>query len=167
MQIVDENGDEVPPGTVGEIVVRGEHVMLGYWNKPEETADALRDGWMHTGDGGYMDERGYIFIADRIKDMIITGGENVYSTEVESAVASHPAVAQVAVIGVPDAEWGERVHAVVALAPDTTLTLDELREHCRSQIAGYKCPRSFDVVTEFPISGAGKILKRELRARYL
>ena len=122
---------------------------------------------MSTGDGAYMDERGYIFIADRIKDMIISGGENVYSTEVESTVASHPAVAQVAVIGVPDADWGERVHAVVTLVPGADLTIEELRAHCRSQIAGYKCPRSFDVVSEFPISGAGKILKRELRARYL
>jgi len=167
VKIVDENGEQVPARTVGEIVVRGEHIMMGYWNKPAETADALREGWLYTGDGAYLDERGYIFIADRIKDMIITGGENVFSTEVESAVASHPAVTQVAVIGIPDTNWGERVHAVVTLAPDATLTLDELREHCRSQIAGYKCPRSFDVVTEFPISGAGKILKRELRARYL
>jgi acyl-CoA synthetase (AMP-forming)/AMP-acid ligase II len=167
VRIVDTDGDEVPPGTVGEIVVAGEHVMLGYWNKPEETAAALRDGWMYTGDGGYMDERGYVFIADRIKDMIISGGENVYSTEVESAVASHPAIAQVAVIGVPDADWGERVHAVVILVPGAEVTLDELRDHCRGQIAGYKCPRSFDIVTEFPISGAGKILKRDLRARYV
>ncbi|HEY5854312.1 MAG TPA: long-chain fatty acid--CoA ligase [Aldersonia sp.] len=167
VKIVDENGDEVATRSVGEIVVRGEHIMMGYWNKPAETADALRDGWLHTGDGAYLDERGYIFIADRIKDMIISGGENVYSTEVESAVASHPAVVQVAVIGIPDAEWGERVHAVVALAPGATLAIDELRTHCRSQIAGYKCPRSLDVVTEFPISGAGKILKRELRTRFL
>jgi acyl-CoA synthetase (AMP-forming)/AMP-acid ligase II len=167
VRIVDEQGNEVPRGTVGEIVVRGEHVMTGYWNKPEETAAGLRDGWLHTGDGGSMDERGYIFIADRIKDMIISGGENVYSTEVESAVASHAAVAQVAVIGVPDAEWGERVHAVVSLVPGGELTIEELRAHCRSQIAGYKCPRSLDIVTEFPISGAGKILKRELRARYV
>jgi acyl-CoA synthetase (AMP-forming)/AMP-acid ligase II len=167
VKIVDEEGNEAPRGTVGEIVVKGEHVMQGYWNKPEETAAALRDGWMHTGDGGYMDERGYIYIADRIKDMIISGGENVYSTEVEGAVASHPAVAQVAVIGVPDADWGERVHAVVSLVPGAELTVEGLRDHCRSQIAGYKCPRSLDVVTEFPISGAGKILKRELRARYV
>jgi acyl-CoA synthetase (AMP-forming)/AMP-acid ligase II len=166
VRIVDAEGNEVPRGTVGEIVVKGEQVMMGYWNKPEETAEALREGWMYTGDGGFMDERGYLFIADRIKDMIISGGENVYSTEVESAVASHPAVAQVAVIGIPDAEWGERVHAMVILAPGAELTLDQLRSHCRAQIAGYKCPRSFDVVTEFPISGAGKVLKRELRARY-
>jgi acyl-CoA synthetase (AMP-forming)/AMP-acid ligase II len=167
VKIVDPDGNEVPRGTVGEITIAGGHVMLGYWNKPEETAAALRDGWMYTGDGGYMDERGYIFIADRIKDMIISGGENVYSTEVEGAVASHPAVAQVAVIGVPDADWGERVHAVISLVPGAELTIEELRDHCRSQIAGYKCPRSLDVVTEFPISGAGKILKRELRARYV
>jgi acyl-CoA synthetase (AMP-forming)/AMP-acid ligase II len=167
VKIVDADGNEVPRGTVGEITIAGGHVMLGYWNKPEETAAALRDGWMYTGDGGYMDERGYIFIADRIKDMIISGGENVYSTEVEGAVASHPAIAQVAVIGVPDADWGERVHAVISLVPGAELTIEELRDHCRSQIAGYKCPRSLDVVTEFPISGAGKILKRELRARYV
>ncbi len=167
VRIVDPLGNPVSHGTVGEIVVSGDHVMLGYWNKPAETAEALRDGWMHTGDGAWMDEHGYIFIADRIKDMIITGGENVYSTEVENAIASHPSVAQVAVIGIPDAEWGERVHAVVILAPGAELTVEELRQHCRNQIAGYKCPRSLDFVTEFPISGAGKILKRELRARYV
>jgi acyl-CoA synthetase (AMP-forming)/AMP-acid ligase II len=167
VRIVDEDGQEVPRGTVGEIIVRGEHIMAGYWNKPEETVAALRDGWLYTGDGAYMDERGYIFIADRIKDMIISGGENIYSTEVENAVASHPAVAQVAVIGVPHAHWGERVHAVVILVPGADLTIEDLRTHCRSQIAGYKCPRSFDVVSEFPVSGAGKILKRELRARYV
>ncbi|HEY7008570.1 MAG TPA: long-chain fatty acid--CoA ligase [Jatrophihabitantaceae bacterium] len=167
VKIVDPQGDEVPRGTVGEIIVGGEHVMKGYWNKPVETAEALRGGWMHTGDGGFMDERGYVFIADRIKDMIITGGENVYSTEVEAAVATHPAVAQVAVIGLPDADWGERVHAVVSVVDGAELTIDDLRAHCREQIAGYKCPRSLDIVTEFPISGAGKVLKRELRARYL
>jgi acyl-CoA synthetase (AMP-forming)/AMP-acid ligase II len=167
VKIVDESGVEVPRGTVGEIIVSGEHIMTGYWNKPDETAAALHDGWLYTGDGAYMDERGYIFIADRIKDMIISGGENIYSTEVESAVSTHPAVAQVAVIGLPDADWGERVHAVVTLVPGSELTIEELRAHCRSQIAGYKCPRTFDVVSEFPISGAGKILKRDLRARYV
>jgi len=167
VRIVDKDGEEVPRGTVGEIIVRGEHIMSGYWNKPEETAAALHGGWLYTGDGAYMDERGYIFIADRIKDMIISGGENIYSAEVESAVATHPAVAQVAVIGIADADWGERVHAVVTLVPGADLTVEDLRAHCRSQIAGYKCPRSLDVVSEFPISGAGKILKRELRARYV
>ena len=115
--------------------------MLGYWNRPEETATALRGGWMHTGDGGYLDEDGYLFVVDRIKDMIVSGGENVYSAEVENALARHPAVAACAVIGVPDERWGERVHAVVVTAPGATTTADELRAHCRELIAGYKCPR--------------------------
>ena len=166
VKIVDAEDNEVERGVVGEICVSGDHVMLGYWKKPDETAHALRGGWMHTGDGGYMDEDGYVYIADRIKDMIITGGENVYSIEVENVVARHPSVAACAVIGVPDEEWGERVHTVVILLPGKELTLEELRDHCRSEIAGYKCPRSLDIVEEFPMSGAGKILKRELRRQY-
>ena len=137
--------------------------MQGYWNKPEETALALRDGWMHTGDAGYLDERGYLFVVDRIKDMIITGGENVYSTEVENALTKHPSVATCAVIGLPDDIWGEKVHAVVVLRVGETVSEQELSEFCRDQIAGYKIPRSFAFVDSLPISGAGKILKRELR----
>jgi acyl-CoA synthetase (AMP-forming)/AMP-acid ligase II len=167
VKIVDENGDEVPRGTVGEIVAAGDHVMLGYWKQPEATAEAVRAGWMHTGDGGYMDERGYVYVVDRIKDMIISGGENVYSIEVENVVARHPAIAQVAVIGVPDEIWGERVHAVVTLAPGSALDLDELRDFCKQEIAGYKAPRSLEIVEQLPLSGAGKILKRTLRAQYL
>jgi acyl-CoA synthetase (AMP-forming)/AMP-acid ligase II len=167
VKIVDENGDEVPRGTVGEIVAAGDHVMLGYWKQPEATAEAVRAGWMHTGDGGYMDERGYVYVVDRIKDMIISGGENVYSIEVENVVARHPAIAQVAVIGVPDEIWGERVHAVVTLAPGSALDLDELRDFCKQDIAGYKAPRSLEIVEQLPLSGAGKILKRTLRAHYL
>jgi acyl-CoA synthetase (AMP-forming)/AMP-acid ligase II len=166
VKIVDENGDEVPRGTVGEIVAAGEHVMLGYWKQPEATAEAVRAGWMHTGDGGYMDEHGYVYVVDRIKDMIISGGENVYSIEVENVVAKHPAIAQVAVIGVPDEIWGERVHAVVALAPGSALDLDELRDFCKQEIAGYKAPRSLEIVERLPMSGAGKILKRTLRAQH-
>ena len=166
VKIVDENGDEVPRGTVGEIVAAGDHVMLGYWKQPEATAEAVRVGWMHTGDGGYMDERGYVYVVDRIKDMIISGGENVYSIEVENVVARHPAIAQVAVIGVPDETWGERVHAVVTLAPGSALDLDELRDFCKQDIAGYKAPRSLEIVEQLPLSGAGKILKRTLRAQY-
>ncbi len=166
VKIVDEHGAEVPRGTVGEIVAAGEHVMLGYWKQPEATAEAVRAGWMHTGDGGYMDERGYVYVVDRIKDMIISGGENVYSIEVENVVAKHPAIAQVAVIGVPDEIWGERVHAVVALAPGSALELDELRDFCKQEIAGYKAPRSLEIVERLPLSGAGKILKRTLRAQY-
>jgi acyl-CoA synthetase (AMP-forming)/AMP-acid ligase II len=140
--------------------------MLGYWNRPEETAAALRGGWMHTGDGGYLDERGYLFVVDRIKDMIVSGGENVYSAEVENALAKHPDVAACAVIGVPDERWGERVHAVVVRAPEGQVDEQGLREFCREHIAGYKVPRSMEFVVELPMSGAGKILKRELRKAY-
>ena len=166
VRIVDDNDQEVPRGEVGEIVVRGPNVMVGYWNKPEETAAALIDGWMHTGDGGRMDENGYVFVVDRIKDMIVTGGENVYSAEVENAVCLHPAVAACAVIGVPDDEWGERVHAVVVLKPEGSLELEELREHVKAKIAGYKSPRSMEIMDALPVSGAGKVLKRELRQMY-
>lgn len=166
VRIVDAGDNEVPRGEVGEVVARGDNVMLGYWNRPQETAAAVRDGWMHTGDGAWMDENGYIFIVDRIKDMIITGGENVYSAEVENALAGHPAVAACAVIGVPDADWGERVHAVVVLLPGRQATADEIRTHCKTLIAGYKAPRSVDFVDALPMSGAGKILKRDLRKQY-
>ncbi|GAC1606907.1 MAG: long-chain fatty acid--CoA ligase [Ramlibacter sp.] len=163
VKIVDPQGSEVPRGTVGEVVVRGPNVMQGYWNKPELTAAAVRDGWMHTGDGAWMDEDGFIFIADRLKDMIISGGENVYSAEVENALAQHPAVAACAVIGVPSAEWGESVHAVAVLKPGQAATAGELIAQCKSLIAGYKCPRSVDFVDALPMSGAGKVLKTKLR----
>jgi acyl-CoA synthetase (AMP-forming)/AMP-acid ligase II len=171
VRIVGDDDTELPRGEIGEIVVRGGHVMAGYWGNPEETAAALRGGWMHTGDAGYLDENGYVFVVDRIKDMIVSGGENVYSVEVENALARHPAVATCAVIGVPDERWGERVHAVVVLAagqhgPEKTGLDDELREFCKSLIGGYKIPRSFEVVDELPLSAAGKVLKRELRAKY-
>jgi len=165
VRVVDENDVEVPRGTVGEIVARGGATMLGYWQKPEETADALRGGWMHTGDGGYMDEDGYVFVVDRIKDMIITGGENVYSVEVENVVSKHPAIAAVAIIGLPDEQWGERVHAVVVLQPDQSVTLDEIQAVARDHIAGYKIPRSLSFVEALPLSAQGKVLKRDLRLR--
>ena len=164
--IVDDEGREVPRGTVGEVVARGPGLMHGYWNKPEETAKAIKDGWMHTGDGGYMDEEGYVFIADRIKDMIVTGGENVYSVEVENAVAKHPAVMQCAVIGVPDDKWGEIVHATVVLKPGMTLDLPGLQEHCKPLIANYKLPRVLEVLDSLPVSGAGKVLKNKLREKH-
>ena len=166
VRIVDENGREVRRGTIGEVVVRGDHVMLGYWNRPEETKRALVGGWMHTGDGAYMDECGYVFVVDRLKDMIVSGGENVYSAEVENALAKHPAVAGCAVIGVPDQDWGERVHALVVPTEGANVSADELRAHCKAVIAGYKAPRSIEFVDHLPISGAGKILKHDLRARY-
>jgi acyl-CoA synthetase (AMP-forming)/AMP-acid ligase II len=166
VRIVGDDDTELPRGEVGEITVRGGHVMSGYWGKPEETAAALRDGWMHTGDAGYMDDRGYVFVVDRLKDMIVSGGENVYSVEVENALARHPAVATCAVIGIPDERWGERVHAVVVLAAGQQADQDDLREFCKSLIGGYKIPRSFEVVDELPLSAAGKVLKRQLRAKY-
>jgi len=141
-------------------------VSAGGRNKPEQTAAALRGGWMHTGDAGYLDDRGYLFIVDRLKDIIITGGENVYSAEVENALAGHPAVAACAVIGLPDPQWGERVHAVVVLQPGREATGEQLREFCRGQVAGYKLPRSIAFVDALPISGAGKVLKRELRKQH-
>ena len=164
IRIADEDDREVPRGTVGQIIVRGPIVMQGYWNQPAPTAEALRGGWMHTGDGGYMDDEGFVFVVDRIKDMIITGGENVYSAEVENAIYQHPAVAMCAVIGVPDEQWGERVHAVVQVKPGQTITDAAIMAHCRERIAGYKCPRSVNVRTEpLPLSGAGKVLKTVLR----
>ena len=166
VRIVDPEDREVTRGAVGEIVVRGGNVMLGYWRRPGETEAALRGGWMHTGDAGRMDADGYIYVVDRIKDMIITGGENVYSTEVENALAAHPAVANCAVIGAPDEHWGERVHAVVVLKPSAHVTAEELRKHTKSLIAGYKVPRMIEFVDVLPVSPAGKILKSELRARY-
>jgi long-chain acyl-CoA synthetase len=167
VKIVDPAGGTVAPGVVGEIVARGDVVMMGYWERSEETRAAIRDGWMHTGDGGYMDEDGYVYIVDRIKDMIVTGGENVYSAEVENCVAQHPAVAQCAVIGIPDDQWGEAVHAVVMRKSGIAVTEEEIVSFCKDRIAGYKCPRSVHIQDEMlPLSGAGKILKRELRKPY-
>lgn len=163
VKVVDADGNEVPRGTVGEVAVRGPGVMLGYWNKPDLTAAAVRNGWMHTGDGGRMDEHGYLYIVDRIKDMIVTGGENVYSAEVENVLAQHPAVGACAVIGIPSEQWGEAVHAVVVLKPGASATEEELAAHCRGQIAHYKCPRSFEFRAALPMTGAGKIQKTELR----
>jgi acyl-CoA synthetase (AMP-forming)/AMP-acid ligase II len=167
IRIVDEEGNDCPLGTSGEIVVRGPHTMIGYWNKPEETAKALRDGWVYTGDAGLFDDDGYLYIVDRLKDMVVTGGENVFTTEVENAVISHDAVQDVAVIGIPHEEWGEAVHAIVILHPGQTVTEREIVEHCRATIAGYKLPKSVSFRDEpMPLSGAGKVLKTELRKPY-
>jgi acyl-CoA synthetase (AMP-forming)/AMP-acid ligase II len=164
IRILDDDLAEVPCGDVGQIAVKGPITMLGYWNKPEVTAETIRDGWLLTGDAGYMDDDGFIFLMDRLKDMVISGGENVYSAEVENALGQHPAVATSAVIGIPSDEWGEAVHAIVILNPDATVTDDELKAHCHTLIAGFKCPRSIEYRTEtFPLSGANKVLKTELR----
>ena len=164
VRIVGEGGVDCAEGVSGEIVVRGPHTMQGYWNKPEQTEQALKDGWVFTGDAGYLDDEGYLFIVDRVKDMVVTGGENVFTTEVENAVLSHDAVLDVAVIGIPDEEWGEAVHAIVILHPDQTVTTKELQDHCRERIAGYKLPKGITFREEpLPLSGAGKVLKIELR----
>lgn len=156
--------EEVPRGDVGEICARGSNVMMGYWGLEDATAEALKGGWLHTGDMGYMDDDGFVFLVDRAKDMIISGGENVYSIEVEDAIYQHSAVRECAVIGIPSDKWGESVHAVVVLKDDVALDESTLIEHCREYIAGYKCPRSIEITKEpLPISGAGKILKNELR----
>lgn len=163
VRIVDADGKELPRGTVGEVAVRSAGVMMGYWNKAAETAAAIRDGWMYTGDGGYMDEDGFVFIVDRIKDMIVTGGENVYSAEVENALAKHPSIAMCAVIGIPDDKWGESVHAVVVLKSGAKADEEDITSHCKTLIANYKCPRSIEFRSELPLSGAGKLLKYKLR----
>ncbi len=164
VMIADENDNEVPRQVVGEVLTRGPHVMLGYWKMPELTETTLRHGWMHTGDMAYMDDDGFIYIVDRNKDMIISGGENVYSTEVETALYEHTAVKECAVIGIPHEQWGEQVHAVVVLHDNQQITEEELINHCKDLIAGYKCPRSISFREQpLPLSGAGKILKTELR----
>lgn len=163
VRIVGLDDEELPRGEIGEIVARGPTVMLGYWQMPEATAEALRGGWMHTGDLGRMDADGYVTVVDRLKDMIITGGENVYSAEVESALATHPQVGNVAVVAVPDPKWGERVHAVIVPRDDAPLGAEALIAHCRGTLAGYKIPRSFAFVDALPLSAAGKVLKNVLR----
>lgn len=167
LMIADAAGHPLPVGAVGEILVRGPGVMLGYWNQPDLTAEALRGGWMHTGDGGRIDDHGILYVVDRMKDMIVSGGENIFSVEVESVLAEHPDVAQVAVIGVPDPRWGERVHAVILPRDGVRPSGDALARHCRARIADYKCPRSFEFRDEpLPLSAAGKILKADLRRPY-
>jgi long-chain acyl-CoA synthetase len=168
MRIVDPAGrGDCATGEVGEVWLRAPNVMAGYYNRPAETAAALMpDGWLRTGDGGYRDEDGYLFLTDRIKDMIVSGGENIYPVEVEEVLAQHPGVTDVAVIGVLDERWGETVMALVVLAPDAMVGGDELVAFARERLARYKLPRSVKFVAELPRSPAGKVLKRELRARY-
>ena len=167
LSIQDADGNRLPQGGIGEVCAQGGNFMVGYWNRPEATDEVFRDGWYHTGDAGYLDPEGYLFLVDRVKDMVVTGGENVYSAEVENAVGSHPAVMQVAVIGIPDDRWGEAVHAIVVLHPGASATAEELIAHARQTIGGYKVPKSVEFRTEpIPLSGALKPLKRELRRPY-
>lgn len=167
LRVVDETGHELPAGRPGELVARGANVTPGYWNNPAETAATFRDGLFRTGDVGYQDASGYVYILDRIKDMIVTGGENVYCAEVEAVLYTHPAVREAAVFGIPDPQWGELVMACVALKAGATLTAPELMAHCRESLAGYKIPRRIEFADgELPKSGTGKILKRLLRERF-
>lgn len=168
IRIVADDGAACAGGATGEIEIRGPLVMKGYWNNPEATANAMRGDWLRTGDLGRVDTAGRAFLVDRKKDMIITGGENVYSAEVEAVLRSHPEVDDCAVVGVPDSMWGERVHAIVVVAAGRTPDGDTLIRHCRSRLAGYKCPRSIELRTEpLPLSGAGKVAKATLRAEVI
>ncbi len=166
LRIVDGDDRPVPLGTVGEICGRGPQMLRCYWNLPEATDAALRGGWMHTGDAGRMDADGYVFIQDRVKDMIVSGGENIYPREVEEALFEHPAIADAAVIGIPDDTFGEAVKAVVVLREGTTATADEIIDFCRGRLGGYKRPRSVDFLPVLPRNPSGKVLKRELREPY-
>jgi acyl-CoA synthetase (AMP-forming)/AMP-acid ligase II len=167
LKIVDEEGNDLGPGEAGEVYARGGNFMQGYLKLPEETARAFRDGWYASGDVGYLDEKGYLFLVDRAKDMIISGGENIYSVEVENAIASHPEILQVAVIGIPSEQWGEAVHAICVVQEGSTLTAEDVIAHARTSIGGYKVPRSVDFRTEpLPLSGAMKVLKKDLRAPF-
>jgi acyl-CoA synthetase (AMP-forming)/AMP-acid ligase II len=166
VQIVDEADNPLSAGETGEIVVRGPQVMRGYWRLPEATNDALRNGWMHTGDAGYMDDEGYVYVQDRIKDMIVSGGENIYPREVEEILFQHAAIADAAVIGVPDARWGEMVKAIVVQRSGHVVSAEEIIEFCRGKLGGYKLPRSVDFVAGLPRNASGKVLKRELREPY-
>ena len=168
VEVVDEDLKVLPIDIVGQIRVRGSNAMLGYWNLPDVTEATIVDGWVLTGDAGYLDDQGYLFLVDRVKDMIVSGGENVYSVEVENAIMEHPGIAQCAVIGVPHDTWVEAVHAFVVPRAGFDISEKEIVKHCHGYIAGYKCPRTVDVREEpLPLSGAGKILKRELREAYL
>ena len=167
LQVLDESGEQVEAGTRGELAARGANIMRGYWNNPEDSRLAFRDAWFRTGDIGYQDSHGYFYILDRLKDMIVTGGENVYSGEVEAIIYAHPAVREAAVFGIPDPKWGELVMACVVPKPGMALTLEELVAHCRQSLASYKIPRRVEFLdTELPKSGSGKILKRMLRERF-
>ena len=163
VRIVDDQDVDVPDGQVGEVVCRGPALMDRYWNAPEATAEAMRSGWMHTGDLGYRDDEGYLFVTDRKKDMIVSGGENVYPREVEDVLFQHPGVLEAAVIGVPDERWGERVHAVLVPRPDNQLDADDVLGFARQRLAAYKVPKSAEFAAELPKNATGKVLKTVLR----
>jgi len=166
IKCVDEDGNEVPQGEVGEILIKSGFVMKGYWKRDEATAEAIKDGWFRTGDAGYFDDEGFLYIHDRVKDMIVSGGENVYPAEVENGLFGHPDIADVAVIGVPDEKWGECVKAIIVAKPGTTPNEADIIAYAKTKIAGYKCPKSVDVVEALPRNASGKVLRRQLREPY-
>lgn len=166
VRIVNEKGEKVPPSDIGEILIRGENVMKGYWKDPQATAEVLKDGWLYTGDLARMDEDGFVYIVDRKKEMIISGGFNIYPREVEQAIESHPGVKEVAVIGVPDPVWGEAVKALIVAKPGVMISADEIIDRCRERIASYKKPKSIEFVSDLPKNFQGKILKRSLREEH-
>ncbi len=166
VEVIDAQGRALPPRAVGEIRIHSPANMLGYWKRPDATAETLRDGWVHTGDAGFLDEEGFLFVSDRVKDMICTAGENVYPAEIESVLCGHPAVAEAAVIGIPDERWGEQVKALLVLKPGAKATARELLAFARPQLADFKLPRSFDFVDALPRTPSGKIQKSKLRAPY-
>lgn len=166
VRVVDNEDRDVKPGEIGEIVFRGPYVMTGYWNDPEKTAETMRGGWLHSGDMATLDERGYLTIVDRKKDLIISGGANISSREVEEIIYWHPAVREASVVSKPDEEWGEVPHAFVSLHPGKSLRVEELIAFCRERLSGYKCPRSIEIIEELPKNALGKILKTELRSRF-
>ena len=161
--IVDANGRGLPAGQAGEVLVRSPWMFTGYWNKPDATTTAIVDGWYHTGDAGVLDKDGNLFLVDRLKDMIVSGGENIYSAEVERALAAHPSVQSVAVVGAPDEKWGERVVAFVVAYPDKPVDVSDLVIHCRGLIAGYKVPKEIHLMTDLPQTASGKVQKAALR----
>jgi long-chain acyl-CoA synthetase len=167
VRVVDEQNKDVEPGKVGEIIAQSESIMVEYWKRPKETSETIVDGWLHTGDLGYYDEKGFIYIVDRKKDMIVTGGENVYSREVEDVLYKHPGISEAAVVGIPDPVWVERVHAVIVMKEGIQATQEEIIAFCKSHLASYKSPKSADFVDSLPKNPQGKILKKEIRAKYL
>ena len=167
LRIVDDQGKTLPTGEIGEILARGPQVMKGYWKREEATAKTVVDGWLHTGDAGYLDDEGYLYIKDRVKDLVISGGENIYPAEVENTLMSHPAIADAAVIGVPDETWGEVPLAVLVAGDQGRISLEELTIHCRKTLAGFKVPKHLEYVDMLPRNPSGKILKKELRASIL
>ncbi len=166
LRVVDEDDNDVPVGEVGEVIIQSDNNMKGYWNRPEATAESIKNGWFYSGDIGYFDDEGYLYIHDRVKDMIVSGGENIYPAEVENALVSHPSISDAAVIGIPDDRWGEATKAFIVQAEGEKLSEDEVISYVRTQIAGYKCPKTVEHIDELPRNPSGKILRKDLRAPY-